>query len=68
MEVIKSILKCYKELLDIAPRVRELDEKTYLAIEDAAARLAAALTYLRMRGKLDPKTAEELESLLTGIA
>jgi len=66
VEVIRALLECYRRLLELGPEVRKLDEKTYLAIEDAAAKLAAALTYLRMRGKLDPATAEEVEKLLSG--
>jgi len=65
MELVKGLLKTLRELIERGERARKVDEKVYSEIENAAGRIATALVYLRMRGKLDPKSEKELETILT---
>ena len=64
MELIKELLEAYKLLLKLGDRARNIDPRVFSHIEEAAERVAAALTDLRLRGKLDPESEEELMSLL----
>jgi len=64
MELIKGLLEAYKLLLNLGDRARGVDPKVFSHIEEAAERVAAALTDLRLRGKLDPESEKELMSLL----
>ena len=68
MEVIKKVLESYKLLLDVGPKIMELDEEIFRRLESAAGDLAYALTMMRMRLKLDPETEKMIESVLEYIS
>lgn|GEM_PF-1628472 len=68
MEVIKKVLESYKLLLDVGPKIMELDEEIFRRLESATGDLAYALTMMRMRLKLDPETEKMIESVLEYIS
>jgi len=68
VEVIKKVLESYKLLLDVGPKIMELDEEIFRRLESATGDLAYALTMMRMRLKLDPETEKMIESVLEYIS
>lgn len=65
MDVIRVVLESYKRLLEVAPKMREVDREVFIHLEKAAQELAVALTSMRIRGILDPRTERELDELLS---
>ena len=64
MELIKGLLEGYKLLLALADKARTTDQRAFSHVEEAAEKLAAALTDLRTRGKLDPESEKEFENIM----
>jgi len=64
LELIKGLLEGYKLLLALADKARTTDQRAFSHIEKAAEKLAAALTDLRTRGKLDPESEKEFENIM----
>ena len=67
MELIKNLLREYKELIKTCELARNLDEDVFHCIERAAIEIASALTILRTRGKIDPKYEKEIDEILSKI-
>ena len=64
MDVARTLLKDYRELLDVASKLREGDRAIFERIERAAVEIAAALTMMRARALLDPLEEREVEEAL----
>ena len=65
MDAAKTLLKDYRELLDVASKLRERDQAVFERVERAAVEIAAALTMMRARALLDPSEEREVEEALT---
>jgi len=65
LEAIKVILESYRRLLEVAPKMREVDSEVFVHLERAAQELAVALTSMRIRGILDLDSERELDELLS---
>ena len=64
LDVVKTLLKDYKELLDAASKLKERDRAVFERVERAAVEVAAALTMMRTRALLDPLEEREVEEAL----
>jgi len=64
LDVARTLLKDYRELLDVASKLREGDRAIFERIERAAVEIAAALTMMRARALLDPLEEREVEEAL----
>lgn len=65
MRVIKALLESYRQLMDVAPSLRKLDESAYDHLERALIEMAATVTVMRARGLMDPQSIEEFERIIT---
>jgi len=65
LDAAKTLLKDYRELLDVASKLRERDQAVFERVESAAVEIAAALTMMRARALLDPSEEREVEEALT---
>ena len=65
MDAVKTLLKDYRELLDVASKLKERDQAVFERVERAAVEIAAALTMMRARALLDPSEEREVEEALT---
>ena len=64
LDVVKTLLKDYRELLDAASKLKERDHAVFERVERAAVEVAAALTMMRTRALLDPLEEREVEEAL----
>jgi len=67
MELIKGLLKSCRDLIELCEKARNVDKDVFAHVERATKEIAAALITLRTRGKLDPETEKELESILGAV-
>jgi len=65
LDAAKTLLKDYRELLDVASKLKERDQAVFERVERAAVEIAAALTMMRARALLDPSEEREVEEALT---